>query len=215
MADNMGVPEEQLLSIMYKAEAARAAKNEVQKAMKEQEEANQEDADAGGADAGAQQQPAAASDNGQAAKKLGADASQQSIDAKPAKKSGDVFGSTNKLQRDLSVQTLQSKATAATLEGSLIAPPFKFGMQRQYRELQDMDSRQRERKKAETTLKEGSLDQSAAAAGSKSEAKLTLETSVKSTIASAARDASPKPKRDNSPTKMSETIVREAVKPKE
>ena len=61
-----------------------------------------------------------------------------------------MFGSANKLQRDLSVQTLQSKATAATMEGSLIAPPFKFGMQKQYRELREMDSQQRERKKAET-----------------------------------------------------------------
>jgi len=37
MADGMGVPEEQLLTIMYKAEAQRAAKNEVNKAIKEQE----------------------------------------------------------------------------------------------------------------------------------------------------------------------------------
>ena len=44
------------------------------------------------------------------------------------------------------------------MEGSLIAPPFKFGMQKQYRELKEMDSRQRERKKAETTLKEGSIE---------------------------------------------------------
>ena len=29
-----------------------------------------------------------------------------------------MFGSANKLQRDLSVATLQSKATAATMEGS-------------------------------------------------------------------------------------------------
>ena len=40
------------------------------------------------------------------------------------------------------------------MEGSLIAPPFKFGVQKQYR-LNQMDSRQRERRKAETTLKEG------------------------------------------------------------
>ena len=40
------------------------------------------------------------------------------------------------------------------MEGSLIAPPFKFGMQKNYR-LNDMDSRRGERKKAETTLKEG------------------------------------------------------------
>lgn len=45
------------------------------------------------------------------------------------------------------------------MEGSLIAPPFKFGMQKQYRELKEMDSRQRERKKAETMLKEGLPDE--------------------------------------------------------
>ena len=64
------------------------------------------------------------------------------------------IGSSAKLQRDVSVRTIQSRATADTLEGSLMAPPFKFGMQKQYR-LQEMDSRKGERKKAETTLKEG------------------------------------------------------------
>lgn len=46
-----------------------------------------------------------------------------------------MFASTVKLQRDLSVKTIQSKATADTLamEGSLMAGPFKFGMQKQYR----------------------------------------------------------------------------------
>ena len=58
------------------------------------------------------------------------------------------------MQRDLSVKTIHSRATADTMEGSLIAPPFKFGVQKQYR-LNQMDSRQRERRKAETTLKEG------------------------------------------------------------
>lgn len=37
MADNMGVPQEQLLSVLYKAEAARTAKAEVQKALKEEQ----------------------------------------------------------------------------------------------------------------------------------------------------------------------------------
>ena len=36
-----------------------------------------------------------------------------------------------------------------------MAGPFKFGMQKQYRQLNDMDSRNGERKKAETTLKHG------------------------------------------------------------
>ena len=66
-----------------------------------------------------------------------------------------MFGSTTKLQRDLSVRTINSRATADTLEGSLIAPNFKFGIQKNYRQLQDMDSRKGERKKAETTLKLG------------------------------------------------------------
>ena len=66
------------------------------------------------------------------------------------------------------------------MEGSLIAPPFKFGMQKQYRELKEMDSRQGERKKAETTLKEGSPEKTAA--GSKSEAKLMPAATSKSTI---------------------------------
>ena len=142
MADGMGVPEEQLLTIMYKAEAQRAAKNEVTKAIKEQEQATAEEGEAGDNSA-APTAPQSPSPSEGGKPKLGADASQQSIDAKPAKKSGDVFGSANKLQRDLSVQTIQSKATAATMEGSLIAPPFKFGTQRQYRELREMDSAQK------------------------------------------------------------------------
>ena len=143
MADGMGVPEEQLLTIMYKAEAQRAAKNEVNKAIKEQEQATAEEAgeaDGNDANPSAPQSPTG-TEGGKP--KLGADASQQSIDAKPGKKSSDVLGGANKLQRDLSVQTIQSKATAATMEGSLIAPPFKFGTQRQYRELREMDSAQR------------------------------------------------------------------------
>jgi len=37
-----------------------------------------------------------------------------------------------------------------------MAPPFKFGMQKNYR-LNEMDSRRGERKKAETLLKEGTV----------------------------------------------------------
>ena len=66
-----------------------------------------------------------------------------------------MFGSSTKLQRDLSVRTFQSKQTADTMEGSLMAGPFKFGMQKTYRKLDDMDSREGERKKALTTLKNG------------------------------------------------------------
>lgn len=73
--------------------------------------------------------PKGKSEGGKA--RLGADTSQQSLDAgKPVKKAGDMFGSTNKLQRDLSVKTIQSKATAdtMTMEGSLMGGPFKFGV---------------------------------------------------------------------------------------
>ena len=96
MADNMGVPEEQLLQIMYKAEAARTAKAEVEKAIKDQERAKaEEEENGGGADPSAPQSPSAMSEKPKP--KLGADASQQSLDAKPAKKAGDVFSSANKL----------------------------------------------------------------------------------------------------------------------
>ena len=59
MADNMGVPEEQVLSIMYKAEAARKAKAEVEQAMKDHERAQQEEAEGeAGGDAVAAATPA-------------------------------------------------------------------------------------------------------------------------------------------------------------
>lgn len=92
-----------------------------------------------------------------------------------------LTGST-KLQRDISVRTIQSKATADTLDGSLIAPPFRFGMQKQYR-LNDMDSRRGERKKAETTLKEGQ-------AGASSQAEISqAATMAKSPSVAAATEA--------------------------
>ena len=37
MANNMGVPEEKLLDVLYKAEAARKAEEQVKKALREQE----------------------------------------------------------------------------------------------------------------------------------------------------------------------------------
>jgi len=85
---------------------------------------------------------------------MGADGS---LDGGKSGKKGDLFGSSKKLQRDISVRSIQSKLTADTLtmEGSLMAGPFKFGVQKSYRPLNEMDSRQTERKKAETTLKLG------------------------------------------------------------
>ena len=71
MADNMGVPQEKLLDIMYKAEAAREAKNQVKKAL-------EEDARAAAAEAGEDgtQEAASPTKPDGAAEKLGADASQ-------------------------------------------------------------------------------------------------------------------------------------------
>ena len=69
------------------------------------------------------------------------------------------------------------------MEGSLIAPPFKFGMQKSYRVLQEMDSRQAERKKAETTLK-GNASQDAIK-GQESKATMPTDAS-KSSIKPAA-----------------------------
>ena len=46
-----------------------------------------------------------------------------------------------KLQKDLSVATIMSKNTSATLEGSVVAPTFKFGVQKQYKVLGEMPSR--------------------------------------------------------------------------
>ena len=75
--------------------------------------------------------------------KLGADTSAKTIEGSksPKNKASEMLGGANKLQKDLSVATLASKNTTDTMEGSLIAPPFKFGMQKQYRQLQEMDSR--------------------------------------------------------------------------
>lgn len=67
MALNMGVPEEKLLSIMYKAEAAREAKNQVDKALKEEADGNNDDVVvAAGEEVGASPTPQSpsASDNG-------------------------------------------------------------------------------------------------------------------------------------------------------
>ena len=61
-----------------------------------------------------------------------------------------MFASSPKLQRDLSIKTMQTRATSDTLEGSLMAPPFKFGMQKQYKQLGEMDSRPRDIIRAET-----------------------------------------------------------------
>lgn len=48
-----------------------------------------------------------------------------------------------------------------------MAGPFKFGMQKQYRQLNDMESRDGERKKAVTTLKDGDPSKTMAAMASK------------------------------------------------
>lgn len=132
MASNMGVPEDKLLSIMYKAEAAREARKQVQEAINDEQEGKNADVVAGGDEAGgapSARSPSAMSDQ---QTKLGADTSQKTLDPKQAggKKQSDVLSGAVKLQRDFSVRTIQSKATADTLamEGSLMAGPFKFGV---------------------------------------------------------------------------------------
>ena len=68
-------------------------------------------------------------------------------------KKNEMFASSPKLQRDLSIKTMQTRATSDTLEGSLMAPPFKFGMQKQYKQLAEMDSRPQDRIRAETQIR--------------------------------------------------------------
>ena len=113
----MGVPPEKLLGILYKKEAAKRAQAEVEAAMKVE-------VPAGGGDEGRDESKSEPNsptpDMGAAAKKDDDKAGQ------PGKNNLGIAGAT-KLQRDLSVKTMHSNATADTMEGSLIAPPFKFG----------------------------------------------------------------------------------------
>ena len=133
MADNMGLPAEQLLAIMYKAETARKAKAAIEQALKDDARAKAEAEENGEEVEEGQEENEAKSPSSpdKTKKKLGADTSAKTLDGdKTIKKTGAQFGSANKLQRDLSVATIMSRATAETMEGSLIAPPFKFGTQK-------------------------------------------------------------------------------------
>ena len=129
----MGIPAEQMLTIMYKAETARKAKAAVEQALKEDARAQRE-AEENGTTVEAEGEEIEAKSPAspdKAKPKLAVDTSAKTLDeTKTVKKSAAQFGSTNKLQRDLSVATIMSKATAETMEGSLIAPPFKFGTQK-------------------------------------------------------------------------------------
>ena len=106
MADDMGIQPDKLLDVMYKAEAARAARTEVQKALDEEAKAKQEAAEEDGEDptSPTPQSPSARSDGGKSA--LGKSPSEKSIGGSPGK--ADMFGGANKLQKDLSVKTIQS-----------------------------------------------------------------------------------------------------------
>ena len=47
--------------------------------------------------------------------------------------------SSPRLQKNMSTKTLASKATQDTLAGSVVAPPFKFGVQKQYKLLGEFE----------------------------------------------------------------------------
>jgi len=93
MANNMGVPEDKLLEVMYRAEAARKAKGEVKQAFAEDKKAQEEEqaaADDVEAEAGTEK------------------STKEDGDKKSGKKSGDItaMGGSAQLQRDVSVRTI-------------------------------------------------------------------------------------------------------------
>ena len=141
MANTMGVPPEKLLDILYKKEAAKKAKLEVQRGLQEDDD-----------DQVAVVKEKAKDEEKEEKKTLGADQSQKTVGAEK-KKGVELLSGSPKLQRDLSVGTIMSKDTVDTLNGSSMAPPFKFGVQKQYKPLAEFDSRRGERKAANTVLK--------------------------------------------------------------
>jgi|LakMenEpi03Aug12_release.lakeMendotaPanAssembly.Ray.scaffolds.fasta_scaffold127063_2 hypothetical protein len=54
-------------------------------------------------------------------------------------KSLDLGAGSPKLQRELSVATIISKDTQSTFAGSVVAPPFKFGCQKVYTLLEELE----------------------------------------------------------------------------
>ena len=142
MAANMGVPPDKLLSVLYKKEAAKRAKAEVEAGFKE--ETQGEDNEAQQVDP---KEPSSPTSPGKKKESLGADAKKEEAKSGLQNRAGSLAAGSPMLQRDLSVATIISKATADTMEGSLIAPPSKFGTQKQYKPLGDFASRQGKRKK--------------------------------------------------------------------
>ena len=121
----MGVPPDKLLSVLYKKEAAKRAKAEVEAGFKE--ETQGEDNEAQQVDP---KEPSSPTSPGKKKESLGADAKKEEAKSGLQNRAGSLAAGSPMLQRDLSVATIISKATADTMEGSLIAPPFKFGTQK-------------------------------------------------------------------------------------
>lgn len=158
MSHKMGIPKEKLLKALHKNEAHKQAERDVEDAMKylnsgEAEEGSDEDssivpekldpeevqriakerlaANKGQASAAAEDtNPKGGTEiKGMAPGGMGAK-SEANIDL------GSIGGnSLPRLQRNMSVHTVMTKATADTLAGSLIAPPFAFGVQKAYKPL--------------------------------------------------------------------------------
>ena len=117
MAANMGVPPDKLLSVLYKKEVAKRAKAEVEATLNSETPKEDDEATV-------IRDPTSPVSPGGKRSGLSGDKIEVGQPKKPA---GDLAAGSPKLQRDLSVKTMFSNATADTMEGSLMAPPFKFG----------------------------------------------------------------------------------------
>jgi hypothetical protein len=99
MSLNMGVPAEKLLETLYEKEASKKAQQQVNQAFRAPSDQHTETK--------AEQKTASKQISKSPSMAIGAD--------------------SPKLQRELSVGTILSKNTSSTMEGSVVAPPFKFG----------------------------------------------------------------------------------------
>ena len=128
MSAQTGIPKEKLLDALHKNEARKEAQREMEEAMKylkKDEEEEDDEAVEVGKPAAAPKAPKAeakAGKEGFAADKQAA--SEKQLDL------GSLGASSPRLQRNMSTKTIFSKATADTLAGSVVAPPFKFGVQK-------------------------------------------------------------------------------------
>ena len=125
MAGNMGIPPDKLLSVLYKKEAAKRAKADVDAGLKEENEG--EDNEAQAVDT---KEPTSPTSPTGKKKGLGADTKKEESKSGLGNRAGSLAAGSPMLQRDLSVATMHSRATADTMEGSLMAGPFKFGTQK-------------------------------------------------------------------------------------